>query len=292
MPYVENARKIMQQLWDRVEKADSSCLTEEEFLAHLCLCAKGSAGGEWSTRGFTNLEDIFGEDPADIAPKCKVAYAAMDAIKKEGKVTFDDAFQCLLNSITERIPNGDLAYLDVEFPEDGEGWTNHGDSEVQSLRRVAEKFEGKKPETASERLEWFKALGHKVFDMVDVDKDGFLEKSEVRQGAMDAMLLMMPKSMRASMAEEMSEECDNMVETCYGCADANLDGKLSFEEAYLGFLASGFIEEFEGEPPQGQVALESATMKALEAMEMGSWLDLESRMLDMTRGLLKESPVP
>jgi len=68
--------------------------TQEELYQHLVLCSKGSAAGDWSVQGmWPFMDDLYGMEEDSIRLKCKDAYQAMDATKKEGKVRANDILE-------------------------------------------------------------------------------------------------------------------------------------------------------------------------------------------------------
>ncbi|CAE8636704.1 unnamed protein product [Polarella glacialis] len=281
MPYVEQARKVMRKLWDCVDKADEKSLAEEELYKHLCLCAKGSASGEWSCGGYTNMDDLFGMEEAEIAVKCKEAYQAMDAAKQEGKVTFDDALDVLLKSVEERV-GGNLSILDVVHPENDEGITNAGDMEVHMIKRVAMKFAGWTPVTGQERLEHLQKFARRVFDAMDANKDGFIERDELEQAIRGSMMAQIPPSMQVdqAMKDELDQECNSMVDQAYACADTDRDDRLTYA-----FWASGFPNSRKSCPELAE-EIESRLV-SLDALDMGEWPDIDDGFREMSKGLLE-----
>ena len=68
--------------------------SQEELYQHLVLCSKGSAAGDWCVEGmWPFMDDLYGMEEDTIRLKCKDAYQALDAIKKEGKVPVNNTYE-------------------------------------------------------------------------------------------------------------------------------------------------------------------------------------------------------
>ncbi|CAE8617439.1 unnamed protein product [Polarella glacialis] len=199
----------------------------------------------------------------------------MDTAKQEGKVTFDDALDVLLNTFAARI-GGDLRILDMAHPEEI----------MKLIWGVALKFEGRAPITGQERLEHLQKFARRVFDAIDANKDGFVEKDELKQAIRGTMMADIPPSMQVSMKDELDQECNDAVDQAYACADTDRDDRLTFDEAYLAFWAAGIFIELEGEP-EGKEAAESAALVVLDSMGPRAWVEIGDRFRKMSKSLLE-----
>ena len=158
----EVCKAVAQEVWDKVEKADGNVLTEDDLYKHLVKCSKGSAQAEWNARGFIeDLEDLGGLDEETIKVRCAKVFAVLDGEKREGKASFDDAFESLCKKHDETFP--------CKLAQHDDMWLKG------VLMPTAAKFEGCIVTTGEDKYNFFLTQIRVLFDAIDTNKSGLLE---------------------------------------------------------------------------------------------------------------------
>jgi hypothetical protein len=181
---------------------------------------------------------------------------------------------------------------DLESDAEVERGMTAGGQCLHFIKQISKKFQGKTPQSGNEWYSFYVKLGRSVFDKIDSNKDGFLDKDDLKKAALAVQLQMMPPCMHEDFIREFNEvdgEGDQMLEAVFASMDTNNDGKISFEEAFKAFLKSWILKE-DSDADTNMSEPESTSLTAdvvakFDIMSMDDKVDQMEKLSDMIQGI-------